>query len=145
MAVLSERRNNMDCIFCKIANGEIPSTDLYEDDDFRAILDINPANIGHSLVICKHHYGNIIEMPEELAAKGFVIAKKIAEAVKKATGCDGINVLQNNGEAAGQTVFHFHIHIIPRYENDSVDIKFGNINAEAEKITAIAGEIKKYM
>lgn len=133
----------MDCIFCKIANGEIPSTTLYEDNDFKVIFDANPGNIGHSLVICKHHYADIFEMPEELTGKGFSIAKKIAGAVKKATNCDGVNVIQNNGVAAGQTVFHFHIHVLPRFNNDSVDIKFGGVEADAEKIGKIAEEIKK--
>lgn len=133
----------MDCIFCKIAEGAIPSTTVYEDNDFRVITDINPANYGHCLVICKEHYGNIVEMPKELTSKAFVVAKKVASAVKKVTGCDGINVLQNNGEAAGQTVFHFHIHIIPRFDNDKVTIDFGNINADSEKIKAVGEEIKK--
>ncbi len=135
----------MDCIFCKIAKGDIPSTTVYEDDDFRVILDINPANIGHCLVLCKSHYKNIFEMPKELVSKGFEIAQRIAQAVEKATECDGVNVLQNNGEAAGQTVFHFHIHVIPRFKKDGVDIKFGEIGAEADKITGIADEIKKFL
>lgn len=134
---------NMDCIFCKIANGDIPSTTVYEDDDFKVILDINPANLGHSLVICKHHYANILEMPEELTAKAFAVAKKVAIAVNKVTNCEGINILQNNGEVAGQTVFHFHIHIIPRHKGDTVDIKFGEINADAQKIAEIGEKIKK--
>lgn len=133
----------MDCIFCKIANGEIPSTTLYEDNDFRVIFDANPGNVGHSLVICKHHYSNVFEMPEDMTGKGFAVAKKIAEAVKKATGCDGVNIIQNNGEAAGQTVFHFHIHVLPRYNNDSVDIKFGGINAKDDEIKAAAEAIIK--
>lgn len=135
----------MDCIFCKIAKGEIPSTTVYEDDDFKVILDINPANLGHSLVICKHHFANIFEMPEDLTAKGFVVAKKVASAVQNATHCDGINILQNNGEMAGQTVFHFHIHILPRLEGDLVDIKFGGFNAEEDRVAQIGEEIKKNM
>lgn len=111
-----------DCIFCKIANGDIPSATVYEDDLFRAIMDIAPANKGHVIILPKDHAANIYEMTEEAVAKAFVVAKKIAEAVKAATGCDGVNVLQNNGEASGQTVFHFHIHVIPRFEGDTVNV-----------------------
>ncbi|MDO5388870.1 MAG: HIT family protein [Clostridia bacterium] len=135
----------MDCIFCKIAKGDIKSTVIFENNDFKVILDVNPANIGHCLVVCKNHYENIIDMPEELVKEGFAIAKKIAAAVKKATDCDGVNILQNNGIAAGQTVFHFHIHIIPRFDGDSVDVKFGNLNKSIEEISAVADDIVKNM
>ena len=134
----------MDCVFCKIVEGQIPSTTIFEDNDFKVILDISPANLGHSLVICKHHYENLIEMPEELVGKGFIVAKKVAKAIKEATNCDGINILQNNGVVAGQTVFHFHIHIIPRLEKDSVKIDFGDFKTESEKIIEIGEKIKNY-
>ncbi len=133
----------MDCIFCKIANGEIPSTTIYEDGDFRVITDINPANLGHCLVIPKAHAANVYELSEELTAKAFVIAKKVAAAVKKATECDGVNILQNNGETAGQTVFHFHIHIIPRLKSDDVKLSFGSFKADSESIAAMGEKIKK--
>jgi len=107
-----------DCIFCLIANGQIPSNTVYEDEDFRAILDLSPAQKGHTLLLPKEHYANLFEMPEELAAKVLPVAKKIAAAVKEATGADGVNLVQNNGEAAGQTVKHFHLHIIPRKNGD---------------------------
>ncbi len=110
------------CIFCKIAAGEIPSAVLFEDEDFRVILDVGPAAKGHMLVLPKQHFANLYEMPDELAGKAFILAKKMARKMKKALNCDGINVLQNNGEAAGQTVFHFHIHLIPRYRNDMLKI-----------------------
>ena len=106
------------CIFCKIINGQIPSSTVYEDDDFKAILDIEPANKGHVLVLAKKHVENIYEMNDELAQKVFPVVAKIARAVKKTLNCDGVNILQNNGVAAGQTVFHFHVHIIPRYDSD---------------------------
>lgn len=111
-----------DCIFCKIAAGDIPAATLYEDEEFRVILDVNPASKGHMLVLPKEHYGNILEMPEDLTAKAFVVAKKMAARMEGALDCDGINVVQNNHEAAGQTVFHFHIHLIPRYKKDKVSI-----------------------
>ncbi len=111
-----------DCIFCKIANGEIPSNKIYEDDYFLVMLDINPASNGHAVLLPKTHAANIYELPDEYLEKALKVAAKCAAAIKKATNCDGINILQNNGEVAGQTVFHFHIHIIPRYVNDSVNI-----------------------
>ena len=91
-----------DCIFCKIANGEIPSATLYEDEEFRVILDLGPASKGHSLILPKKHAANIFELPDEYVSKVMVVAKKIAKAVKEACHCDGVNILQNNGEAAGQ-------------------------------------------
>lgn len=112
-----------DCIFCKIANGEIPSATLYEDEDFRVILDLGPASKGHALILPKMHAANIYEMPEELVGKAFMLAKKMAGILTEGLKCDGFNILQNNGETAGQTVFHFHIHLIPRYQGDQVKVK----------------------
>lgn len=106
-----------DCIFCKIAAGEIPSNTLYEDDLFRVILDLNPASKGHALVIPKDHYANIFELDEQVAGKAIQVAKKVGTRMVDILKADGLNLLQNNGEVAGQTVFHFHMHIIPRYEN----------------------------
>lgn len=106
----------MDCIFCKIANGEIPSATLYEDDDFRVILDMGPARRGHALILPKKHFADLFEMPDETAAKALCIAKKVGLALIKGLNADGVQVLQNNGEAAGQTVFHFHMHLIPGYD-----------------------------
>ena len=108
------------CIFCKIANGEIPSSTLYEDDDMRVILDLGPASKGHALVIPKEHAPNLFELPDELAKKAIVTAKKVGKQLYDGLHCDGFNVVQNNGEVAGQTVFHFHMHLIPRYIGDDV-------------------------
>ena len=113
-----------DCIFCKIANGEIPSATLYEDDDFRVILDLGPATKGHALILPKAHYADLTEIPEELAGKATGVAKKIVTAMKAALPCDGYNVVQYNGEAAGQTVFHYHVHLIPRYVNDHAGVSW---------------------
>ena len=113
---------NENCIFCKIAAGEIPSATIYEDDDFRVILDIEPASKGHALILPKEHYANLYELPEELASKVLIVAKKVIIRMAEIVGCDGYNVLQNNGEVAGQTVFHFHMHLIPRYKDDNVTI-----------------------
>ena len=111
-----------DCIFCKIANGEIPSKTLYEDEDFRVILDLGPATKGHALMLPKNHFANLYELSDETAAKVLPLAKKVATQMTEKLGCDGFNLVQNNGETAGQTVFHFHLHMIPRYENDGQKI-----------------------
>ena len=106
-----------DCIFCKIAAGEIPSATIYEDDDFRVILDMGPATRGHALILPKKHFADVTEISGETAAKVLPLAAKIGTAMKKSLGCAGFNLVQNNGTAAGQTVFHFHVHVIPRYED----------------------------
>ena len=111
-----------DCIFCNIANGEIPSATLYEDEDFRVILDLGPASKGHALILPKAHAANIYEISDDMAAKAMILAKKMATKMTEALKCDGFNIVQNNGEPAGQTVFHFHMHLIPRYEGDQVGI-----------------------
>ena len=108
------------CVFCKILNGEIPSAKLYEDEDFAIILDIGPATFGHALLIPKNHYTNLFEMPEELLAKSIQLAKVWGDKMMKAFHADGMNLVQNNGLAAGQTVFHYHMHLIPRYQEDTV-------------------------
>lgn len=132
------------CIFCKIAAGEIPSATIYEDDDFRVILDIEPASKGHALILPKEHFANLYELSDEVAAKALVVAKKVMAKMTDIVGCDGYNVVQNNGEAAGQTVFHFHIHLIPRYKEDDVKIgwKPGKLTEEvkAEILSRMNGE-----
>ena len=121
-----------ECIFSKIANGEIPSAALYEDENFRVILDLGPASKGHALILPKAHYADIYEIPGELAAEAMVLAKKMAERMTEVLKCDGFNIVQNNGEIAGQTVFHFHMHLIPRYEGDNVALgwKPGSLTEE---------------
>ena len=112
------------CIFCKIANGEIPSATLYEDNLVRVILDISPASKGHALILPKEHYANLYEIDEDMLKHVILIAIKMAVKMKEALGVEGINILQNNGEIAGQTVFHYHMHIVPRYADDQVNIKW---------------------
>ena len=120
------------CIFCKLANGDIPTATLYEDEDFRVILDAAPAAKGHALIIPKEHYKNLYELDDALAAKALVLAKKMITKMTEVLGCDGYNIVQNNGEAAGQTVFHFHLHMIPRYKDDGVGLgwKMGELTEE---------------
>ena len=111
-----------DCIFCKIANGSIPSKTIYEDDIFRVILDLGPATRGHALILPKEHYSDIYEIPDDVLAEAVKLARKMAVLMTDKLHCDGFNIIQNNGEAAGQTVKHFHIHLIPRYKDDCQNI-----------------------
>lgn len=131
-----------DCIFCKIAAGQIPSATVYEDDDFRAIMDIAPAHKGHIIVLPKTHAENLLTCDPAVAAKALPVVQKIAAAVKKTLGCDGINILQNNGTAAGQTVFHLHIHIIPRYEGDGILPVWPQGSYEDGEAAALAAQIQ---
>lgn len=132
------------CIFCKIISGDIPSTVLYEDDNFKVIMDISPASKGHVIILTRKHFENLFELGDKEAEKVLVIARKIATAMKKELNCDGINFLQNNGKAAGQSVFHIHFHLIPRYKDDNINIswtpgkyKDGEVAELAEKISKL--------
>ena len=109
---------DVNCIFCKIANGEIPSKTLYEDDNFRVILDLGPATKGHALILPKEHYANLYELPDDIAGETMKLAKKMVSKMTERLECKGFNLVQNNGDLAGQTVFHFHVHMIPRYQAD---------------------------
>lgn len=106
-----------DCIFCKISAGEIPSNTIYEDEEFRVILDLAPASKGHALILPKEHYADIYEIDEDVAGRAMKLAKRMAVHMTEVLGCEGFNILQNNHEVAGQTVFHFHMHLIPRYRD----------------------------
>lgn len=132
------------CIFCLIANGDIPSNTVYEDENFRAILDISPASKGHVLILPRDHYADLFALPAETAAMVLPLAKKIAAAVKEAMNADGINIVQNNGTAAGQSVPHFHVHIIPRKEGDNALPLWTpgeSIPEEQEKIAATISKL----
>ena len=129
------------CIFCKIANGEIPSATLYEDEDFCVILDLGPATKGHALILPKNHFDDIYSMDDATAAHVFQVAVKVAKAMKETLGCEGLNIVQNNGEIAGQTVFHFHMHIIPRYKGDTVNIGWTPGKADADEINELKEKI----
>ena len=129
------------CIFCKIANGEIPSRTLYEDEKFRVIMDLGPATRGHSLILPKEHYANLYEIPEDLAADAAMLAKKLAIRMTEKLGADGFNIIQNNNEAAGQTVPHYHVHLIPRYQNDGQHILWNPGEMPAEEMDEILNTI----
>jgi len=131
-----------DCIFCKIANGEIPSSTIYEDEDFRVILDLGPASKGHALILPKNHYKDVCELDSETAAKILPLAGKIGAAMKKGLGCAAFNLVQNNGREAGQTVFHFHMHIIPRYSDGPAMVTWEPGKAGSEELAQTAETIK---
>lgn len=126
-----------DCIFCKIIKGEIPSATIFEDDEFKVILDRFPSGEGHVLIIPKNHVANIFEIDEEQAGRLFKLAVKVSKVMKDVLGFENMNVLQNNGEVAGQSVFHFHMHLIPRYENDGINIKWNPTEPTDEDIEAV--------
>lgn len=132
-----------ECVFCKIVNGEIPSEKIYEDDNVLAFMDISPANKGHALVIPKEHYETIIELPDGLMEKVAACTKKVAKGVVQATGVEGFNVLVNNKKIAGQLVPHVHFHIIPRFENDGIDMTFSHKKYEEGEIGEYAQKIKE--
>ena len=125
------------CIFCKLVNGDIPTRSIYEDEDFNVILDMGPATKGHALILPKEHYKNLYELPDETAAKAMKLAKKMAISMTEKLGCDGFNLVQNNNEVAGQTVFHFHLHLIPRYKDDNQRILWNPTEPSAEELDAV--------
>lgn len=132
-----------DCIFCKIANGEIPSTSLYEDDMFRVILDLGPASKGHALILPKEHFANLYEIQDAYATKAMLLAKRMSKAMVKALDADGFNLVQNNGEAAGQTVFHFHMHLIPRYAGQKGIVEWDPGETTPEEMQEIARKVQE--
>lgn len=129
------------CIFCKIAAGEIPAVTVYEDADFRVFMDLGPATKGHVLIVPKAHAADLTELPEALAAKALPLAASVGRALMKGLGCCGFNLVQNNGEAAGQTVHHFHIHLIPRYGDEGEMVLWQPGNAAPEELRALASKI----
>ncbi len=132
-----------DCIFCKIVRRQAPSSVVYEDERIMAFMDIRPVSEGHTLIIPKKHFVDVFDTPNDELAAMCVLSKRIALAVKKATGADGITIVQQNGEAAGQDIFHIHVHIIPRFEGKKVprfsDLEFAN----RENLDSNAARISK--
>lgn len=133
----------MDCVFCKIISGEIPTNKVYEDENIVAILDISQATKGHTLIVAKKHYKNLYDIDENVAADIFRVIPKLANALKNAFHPIGLNVLINT-EKPLQTVFHFHVHLIPRYPHDGVEIDFINNmgNTTKAEFEAIREQIK---
>ena len=132
-----------DCIFCKLANGVFPTNSIYEDDQFNVILDAGPATKGHALILPKKHAANLMELDEDTAAAAMKLAKKLAPVLIEKLGADGLNLIQNNGEVAGQTVMHFHLHLIPRYANDGQKIGWVPGSPSQEELQAIRDQITK--
>lgn len=131
------------CIFCKIAEGEIPSYKIYEDDVCLAFLDLSQANLGHTLVIPKQHFSNILELDEKTASHIFNIVTKLTKAISKSLNYSNFNILNNCGSEAGQTVHHFHIHIIPRKNGDNINIELSNNELEKQQFIDLANKIKE--
>lgn len=132
-----------DCIFCKIVSGEIPSETIYENSKIKVIMDIAPANKGHVLILPKEHFDNIYDIDTATAGELFQLAAMTARALKSVLDCDGMNILQNNGTVAGQTVFHFHMHIIPRYEGDTVNVGWKELSYEDGEMEQLREAIRK--
>ena len=132
---------NEDCIFCKIIRGEIPSFKLYEDDLTYAFMDINPLNDGHALVIPKYHAENIYATPDEWFGPTMSTVRRIASAVNKVVQPEGINLLQANGPGAKQSVFHLHMHVIPRYADDGAGMNWEMKHGDMDAIGKLAKQI----
>lgn len=130
-----------DCLFCKIASGEFDSATIFENNTFRVILDKFPSGKGHALILPKEHYENIYDLDGDTAGKLFALATEVTRAIKKVTGCGGMNILQNNGSLAGQTVMHFHLHLIPRYEGDGLSFQWTTQSFEDDVLQNLAKEI----
>ena len=130
------------CIFCKLANGVFQTNVVYEDENFTAFLDASPAAKGHTLIVPKAHVANVFELTDDLGEKIYPVVKKVAARQKEILGCDGVNVLQNNGPAAGQTVFHFHIHVIPRFDGDGVMKDWDHLELSDDKQKEICNKLK---
>jgi histidine triad (HIT) family protein len=133
-----------DCIFCMLANGDIPTNTIYEDEEFRVIMDNAPATKGHALVLPKNHYADIYEIEPDVLGRAIQVGQKVIKHATKVLGCEGYNVLQNNGEIAGQTIFHFHLHLIPRYA-DMANMNILKCPAgemEADAIKELAAKLK---
>ena len=133
------------CIFCKIAAGEVPSFTLYEDDATLAFMDINPANEGHALVIPREHATDLYAVSDEALARTAVTAKKVAGAVARTLNPDGLNLVQCNGASAGQTVMHFHVHVLPRISDDRLSMNWGLKLGEIDAIGRLAERIRVWM
>lgn len=131
------------CIFCKIANGDIPAATVYEDQDFRVILDLAPAAKGHALILPKHHFKDLCDAEPDLTAKILPLASRLGTAMKHGLGAAGFNVVQNNGTSAGQTVFHLHVHVIPRYENGPAMVSWSPGKSKQAELMQVSESIRK--
>ncbi len=131
------------CIFCKLANGEMPAYTIYEDDIYRVILDANPATKGHALILPKEHFEDIYSLDDEFGMMMIPLARRMATIMTDALGCDGFNLVQNNGEEAGQTVNHFHLHLIPRYKNGPKMLEWSHLSLAPEEMEELCSKLKR--
>ena len=131
------------CVFCRIARGELPASKVFEDEHTLAIMDIQSVNPGHMLVLVKPHRANIYALEDELASAVFRTAARMARAAKKAVGCEGVTLLQANEKAGAQTVFHFHIHVLPRWEGDGMALAWPVKNPPREALEAMAAKLRE--
>lgn len=129
------------CIFCKIIKGDIPSNTIYEDDSFKVILDAGPVAPGHALILPKDHYADFYELPDETAADAIKLAKKLMVKMTNKLNCDGFNIMQNNKEVAGQTVMHYHMHLIPRYKDGQPLFAYKPLELSADEMSKIKNKI----
>lgn len=132
-----------DCIFCKLANGEIPTNVIYEDQDLSVILDMGPASKGHALILPKNHFDDVCSLDEKTAARILPMGARVGQAMKSALGAAGFNLVQNNGRAAGQTVFHFHMHVIPRYADGPDMVSWTPGEPTAAELEQTANELRE--
>ena len=133
------------CIFCRIAQKQVPASRVFEDERVVAFLDIRPLNEGHTLVIPKEHYESIFDIPQDLVAYLHGITKNVAIAVEKAVKADGISIIQQNGKAAGQEIFHLHVHVIPRYEGQKLSSTSKISEVDIRELSLTAEKIRKYL
>ncbi len=131
------------CIFCRIVRRQAPASIIYEDETVMVFLDIRPLNIGHTLVIPKAHYVGIFDIPEKDLTNVYKVSKQISVAIKKATNADGISIIQQNGKAAGQDIFHLHVHVVPRFEGQKLPSFHDLKEVERVKLDEVAKEIKQ--
>lgn len=133
----------MDCVFCRIVRGEAPANVVYEDEKALAFMDINPATPGHTLLIPKQHFRNVFDLDEEVAAHLMKVAVRLAPVIKEAMGADGLNILNANERAAFQSVFHFHLHLIPRWFDDDIKPLWVSRPGDPAQIRAAASRIRQ--
>lgn len=137
--------NNESCVFCRIVCKQASGSIVYEEEQVLAFLDINPLNEGHTLIIPKDNYANVFDIPEELVAHAYRVVKRVTFAVKEATRADGISIIQQNGKAADQKVFHLHVHVIPRFEGQKLTRFRKLAKADRKKLDQIVANIKSHM
>lgn len=143
--VATTTTENLTCVFCRIVRKEAPASILYEDDKVLVFLDIRPLNEGHTLIIPKKHYETVYDMPEDLVCRIYKLVKRMAVALKAATEADGITIIQQNGHAAGQEIFHMHVHVVPRYEGQKLPHFHDLPNSSREQLQQAAERIKSQL